>query len=69
MEWKGRRQSGNVEDSRGQSYRGASSGGGGIGLLVTIFRIFGFKGVLAAAVLGLVLWKLGIVNPSMFLGG
>ncbi len=69
MEWKGRRQSGNVEDSRGKSYRGASGGGGGIGLLVTIFRMFGFKGVLAAVALGLVLWKFGIVDPSMLLGG
>lgn len=68
MQWKGRRRSGNVEDSRGKSYRGAS-GGGGIGMLVTIFRIFGFKGVLAAVALGLVLWKLGIVDPNMLLGG
>lgn len=70
MRWKGRRQSGNVEDSRGASYRGASGGrGGGLGLLMLIGRTFGIKGILAAVVLGLILWNLGIVDPSMLLGG
>lgn len=69
MEWKGRRQSGNVEDSRGKSYRGGSGGGGGLGLLMMIGRTFGWKGILAALALGLVLWKFGIVDPSMLIGG
>jgi predicted metalloprotease len=43
--------------------------GGGFGLLTMIGRIFGLKGIIAAVVLGLVLWKLGIINPSMLLGG
>jgi predicted metalloprotease len=44
-------------------------GGGGIGLLMTIGRVFGFKGILAAVVVGAVLWKIGIVDPGMLLGG
>ena len=70
MEWKGRRESSNVEDARGQSSGGfGGGGGGGLGLLMTIGRVFGIKGILAAVLVGAVLWKLGIVDPSMFLGG
>jgi uncharacterized protein len=69
MEWKGRRESGNVEDARGRSSGGGGGGGGGLGLLMTIGRIFGFKGILAAIVVGGVLWKMGILDPSMLLGG
>jgi uncharacterized protein len=74
MEWKGRRESDNVEDARDQNSgsfagMGGGSAGGGLGLLMTIGRIFGFKGILAAIVLGAVLWRLGIVDPGMLLGG
>ncbi|MGL5018005.1 MAG: KPN_02809 family neutral zinc metallopeptidase [Luteolibacter sp.] len=72
MQWKGRRESENVEDARGERSGGmgrGAGGGGGIGLLMTIGRVFGFKGILAAVVLGAVLWKMGIVDPSMLLGG
>lgn len=71
MEWKGRRQSDNVEDARGRSGGGGFGGGGGgaIGLLSMIGRMFGFKGILAAIVVGGVLWKMGIVDPGMLLGG
>lgn len=72
MQWKGRRQSSNVEDARGESQGGMRSragGGGGIGLLAIIGRRFGIKGILAAVVLGMVLWKLGIVDISTLLGG
>jgi len=71
MEWKGRRESENVEDVRGERTRGGTggAGGGGIGLLMTIGKMFGFKGVLAALLVGGVLWKMGIVDPSMLLGG
>ncbi|MEO5715097.1 MAG: neutral zinc metallopeptidase [Luteolibacter sp.] len=69
MEWKGRNESGNVEDARGQSSGGFGGGGGGLGLLMTIGRIFGLKGILAAVLVGAVLWKLGIVDPGMLLGG
>jgi predicted metalloprotease len=70
MEWKGRRQSDNVEDARGQGGGGGGfSGGGAFGLLSMIGRTFGIKGILVAVVLGGVLWKLGIVSPSMLVGG
>jgi predicted metalloprotease len=65
MQWKGRRESENVEDTRGERSGG---GGGGLGLLMTIGRVFGVKGILAALVAGVVLWKLGIVDPRMLLG-
>lgn len=70
MQWKGRRESENVEDARGERSGGlGGGGGGGLGLLMTIGRVFGFKGILAAVVVGAVLWKMGIVDPSMLLGG
>ena len=69
MEWKGRRESSNVEDARGRSSGGGIGGGGGLGLLMTIGRVFGFKGILVAVVVGAVLWMTGIVDPGMLLGG
>ncbi len=69
MQWKGRRESANVKDVRGQGGGGSRGGGGGFGMLVMIWRMFGFKGILAALILGGVLWKMGIVDPSMLLGG
>jgi uncharacterized protein len=74
MQWKGRRESENVEDMRGQRPSGfgglgGGGGGGGLGLLMTIGKVFGFKGILAAILFGLVLWRCGIVDPSMFFGG
>jgi len=70
MEWKGRRESENVEDARNTAPSGfGGGGGGGLGLLMTIGRIFGIKGILAALVIGGVLWKMGLVDPSMLLGG
>ncbi len=60
-----------MEDVRGNSSGGGygGGGGGGLGLLMTIGRIFGFKGILAALVVGAVAWKLGIIDPGMLLGG
>lgn len=71
MEWKGREGSRNVEDARGRSGGGGSIGGGGMGmgLLSLIGRKFGIKGILIAAVAFLVLWKMGIVDLNMLMGG
>lgn len=44
-------------------------GGGGMGILMLIMRKFGIKGLFFALIAGVVLWKLGIVDPSMFVGG
>lgn len=70
MDLKNRRRSTNVEDARGRSSGGMGGRGGmGMGLLSLIGRKFGIKGILIAVIAGVVLWKLGIVDPSMFLGG
>ena len=66
MKWKGRRQSSNVEDRRGQTV--ARTAGAGV-IMNLVGRRFGFKGILILmAVVGL-LWVTGLVDPSAFLGG
>ena len=70
MEWKGREGSSNVDDARNRSGGGGmGGGGGGFGLLMMIGRVFGLKGILVALVAGAVLWKCGIISPSMLNGG
>ncbi|MES2706601.1 MAG: neutral zinc metallopeptidase [Verrucomicrobiota bacterium] len=69
MQWKGRRESDNVEDARNEQPSMARGAGGGLGLLSMVGRIFGFKGIIVVAVLGLIGWKLGIVDPGFLLGG
>lgn len=69
MKWKGRRESQNVQDVRGQSSSGGGGGGGLFGLVSVIGRMFGFKGILIAVVLGIIGWKLGIISPNMLVGG
>jgi predicted metalloprotease len=66
MKWKGRRQSTNVEDSRGR--RVAGTAGAGV-LLNLVGRRFGIKGILVMLVVVGVLWMTGLVDPAMFLGG
>jgi len=44
-------------------------GGAGLGLLSLIGRKFGIKGILIAVVAGLVLWKMGIVDLNLLVGG
>lgn len=63
MQWKGRRESANVKDVRGQR----AGGGGGLGVLLMVWRLFGIKGIIAAVVIGGVLWKMGLVDPSLFM--
>ena len=70
MQWKGKRESENVDDARGRtSGGGVVRGGGGLGLLALIGRRFGFKGILAAVLLAFVLLKFGIVDLNTLLGG
>jgi hypothetical protein len=70
MQWKGKRESANVDDARGRTSGGVTGGGGGgFGLLAFIARRFGFKGILAAVLLAFVLLKLGIVDLNTLLGG
>ena len=71
MQWRGRRESSNVEDARADAPQGLGQrgGNGGLGLLLMIGQRFGIKGVLAALVLGGVLWATGLVSPSMLVNG
>ena len=70
MEWKGRRESDNVEDMRSQSGGGMMRGGsGGLGLLMMIGKKFGFKGMLIAGLLAFIGMKLGLVDIQTLLGG
>ncbi|MCW8884912.1 MAG: neutral zinc metallopeptidase [Motiliproteus sp.] len=64
MRWRGRRQSSNVDDRRGQSVSGGSMGGGGlIRLLPLVLKFLGFKGtavlVLGVGAYGLLTGNLG----------
>ncbi|MDX1555526.1 MAG: neutral zinc metallopeptidase, partial [Xanthomonadales bacterium] len=67
MKWKGRRTSSNVEDARGR--RVTAGGAGATALLSLVGRSFGWKGILVVVVLGLVGWKMGLIDPSMLTGG
>ena len=73
MKWKGRRQSSNIEDRRGQSSSRAGGGGLNIGMIALLFRfLFSKTGLIVTGVLVVVLWIAGI-NPltfiSQFIGG
>jgi predicted metalloprotease len=61
MLWRGRRESSNVEDARGET---VGRSGLGPGLFLLIYRFFGLKGLLIALVVGGVLWTTGIVHPG-----
>lgn len=65
MLWRGRRESENVEDARGET---PVRGGAGPWLFLMIYRLFGIKGVLIALVVGGVLWGTGLVHPGRLLG-
>lgn len=72
MKWKGRRESDRVEDARNDSPPMMAGGGGGRGLIALISlvaRSFGIKGVIVLVLLGAALWKLGVIDPMMLLGG
>jgi hypothetical protein len=67
MKWQGRRRSSNVEDARG---RRLAAGGGGFGTIVNmVMRMFGIKGIAVLAVLGVIGWQMGLIDPAALLGG
>lgn len=68
MKWKGRRGSSNVEDARGRRV-GAGSAVGAGAILNLVGRSFGWKGILVLIVLGLIGWKMGLIDPSSLAGG
>jgi len=67
MEYKGRRQSTNVDDARGRKMAGAAIP---IGLLIRfVTRMFGAKGLLVLAAAGIIGWQMGLFDPAAMLGG
>jgi hypothetical protein len=67
MEWKGRRQSTNVEDARGKKM---VMGTATIGILMRIVgRMWGFKGLAVLFGLGFLGWQFGLLDPAMLMGG
>lgn len=69
MRWKGRRESNQVEDHRGQSGGGGLGGGGGTGLALALFSRLGIKGSIVVIIIGLIVWKVFGINPLALLGG
>jgi len=70
MQWRGRTPSAKVEDARrepSRRYRGGG-GGGSLNLLFVITRLFGVKGLIAAVIVGGVLWKMGVIDPGGVMG-
>lgn len=70
MQWKGRRGSDNVEDRRastGGQVGSSVSGGIGVNLIMMIASRFGIKGIIIAVIGVVILWRLGIVDPSQLL--
>ena len=68
MEWKGRRQSSNVDDARG---RKMAAGTASIGMIIqVVLRLFGTKGIIALVAVGLIGWQMGLIDPAaLFSGG
>lgn len=67
MEYKGRRQSTNVDDARG---RKMAAGGATLAIIIRLVaRLFGTKGLLVLAAAGLIGWGFGLFDPVAMLGG
>jgi predicted metalloprotease len=70
MKWKGKRASTNVDDARGRRSVSKAGSSAGVGMLMNfVMRRFGIKGILVMVVVGVVLWKAGIVDPAQLVGG
>lgn len=67
MKWKDRRSSTNVEDARGRRVGRSTAGLGG--LINVVLRVFGIKGIVVLAVVGLIGWQMGLIDPAALLGG
>lgn len=67
MKWRGRRTSSNVEDARNRRVTGGGAGASAI--LSLVGRSFGWKGIVILVVLGLIGWKMGLIDPSSLVGG
>ena len=66
MKWEGRRSSDNVTDARGQRM----ARGIGLGAIIhVVARLFGFRGLLILAAIGVVGWQLGFLDPAAMMSG
>jgi predicted metalloprotease len=66
MKWKGRRASDNVTDARGQQV----ARGVGAGVFINFaYRLFGLKGLLVLAAVGIVAWQFGLIDPAALMSG
>lgn len=67
VKWRGRRQSGNIEDVRGQDY----SGGGGMAMMLIplVLRLFGWRGLIILAFGAAIFWFAGGDLGSLTGGG
>lgn len=68
MKWEGRRGSRNVKDARGGVQRAAAVPAIG-GIINLVLRMFGVKGILVLAVVGVIGWQAGFLDPATLLGG
>jgi predicted metalloprotease len=67
MEYKGRRQSTNVDDARG---RKMAAGGASLAIIIRLVaRVFGTRGILVLIGVGLLGWQLGLLDPATLFGG
>ena len=68
MRWKGRRESNQIQDQRGNSSGGMGGSASPLALMA-IFSRLGIKGTIVVLVLGLIVWKVFGINPMSLLGG
>lgn len=69
MKWKGRRGSDNVTDARNKTVGTAVSAGALIYFIRFVANSFGAKGLAVIAVLGLIGWSTGLIDPAAMLSG
>jgi predicted metalloprotease len=68
VKWRGRRGSSNVRDARSQ--RVVRGGSGGLAMIANlVIRMFGIKGILVLAIIGVVGWQMGLIDPMALTGG
>jgi predicted metalloprotease len=69
MRWQGRKASNNVRDARSTVTSARGGGSGAAQLIGLAIRLFGIKGIAVLAVVGVIGWQLGLLDPQALLGG
>lgn len=66
VEWKNRRRSANIDDRRGQRYRGGGGRSAGLAILPLLLRFLGLRGLIVIALIVGGLWFFGVdIRPVM----